>query len=80
MESKLKNKNWQDKYVDFAKLLPFREENDDTEGFQIQTAGKLDFKILKTKNKRPKGPLIYRAPEYNVPLFLGIGQGDIFVF
>ena len=51
VESKLKNKIWQDKYVDFAKLLPFREENDDNDGFQIQSAGKSDFKILKTKKK-----------------------------
>ena len=51
VESKLKNKIWQDKYVDFAKLLPLREENDDNDGFQIQSAGKSDFKILKTKKK-----------------------------
>lgn len=51
IDSKLKNKIWQNKYVDFVKLLP-RDDFTSDKSLRLQSAGNSEYKFVKSKPKK----------------------------
>ncbi|XP_062601565.1 uncharacterized protein LOC134263260 [Saccostrea cucullata] len=50
VDSKLKNKIWQNKYIDFAKLIP-KDDFSRDKSVHLQSMGKSEFKFVTSKSK-----------------------------
>lgn len=51
VDSKLKNKIWQNMYIEFDKLLPKEDLNSEDMSVRLQSSGKSEFKLVKSKTK-----------------------------